>query len=116
MIADRHNELDQLIQELRMLRSETTYQENNHRAGDILEDNVDVLDNFRQILWFWQEYYIHRGRDRLSLEFSSHIRFSEWKSVVSKLCADDESNVSLCCNPVYVPKSPYRRPPRWRRS
>jgi len=116
MIADRHNELDQLIQELRMLRSETTYQENNDRAGNIHEDNVDVLDNFRQILWFWQEYYIHRGRDRLSLEFSSHIRFSEWKSVVSKLCADDESNVSLCRNPVYVPKSPYRRPPRWRRS
>lgn len=41
-----------------------------------------VFINFRQLLWYWNEYYLRRGRDRLSLEFSSHIPFSVWKEVV----------------------------------
>lgn len=41
--------------------------------------------NFRELLWFWQEYYLRRGRDRLSIEFSSHIPFSFWRKVVGKL-------------------------------
>ena len=41
-----------------------------------------VLINFRQLLWYWTEYYLRRGRDRLSLEFSSHIAFSSWRDIV----------------------------------
>jgi hypothetical protein len=58
-------------------------------------DRSDVMRNFREVLWFWTEYYTHRGRDRLSLEFSSHIRFQEWNHVVSLLAADDGSPTSL---------------------
>jgi hypothetical protein len=41
-----------------------------------------VMKNFRELLWYWQEYYLRRGRDRLSIEFSSHIPFKHWNSLV----------------------------------
>jgi hypothetical protein len=70
----------------------------------------DILRSFREVLWFWNEYYAHRGRDRLSLEFSSHLRFQEWMEVVSLLCADDGSPTSLMQSPpMPLPRSPYRR-------
>lgn len=72
----------------------------------------DILRNFRELLWFWKEYYTNRGRDRLSLEFSSHLRFVEWKSVVSKLCLDDGSRTALSSKQFGLPKSPYKRSPR----
>ena len=40
--------------------------------------------NFRELLWYWQEYYFRRGRDRLSVEFSCHIPFRYWQSVVGE--------------------------------
>jgi hypothetical protein len=49
-------------------------------------DDCNVCYNFRQLLWYWNEYYLRRGRDRLSLEFSSHISFHVWKNVVGKFC------------------------------
>ena len=67
------------------------------------------LKNFRELLFFWHEYYTHRGRDRLSLEFSSHVRFSEWIDIVSKLCSDDGSSMSLLAGPPKLPRSPYTR-------
>lgn len=77
-----------------------------------LGDRSDVLRNFRELLWFWSEYYTHRGRDRLSLEFSSHLRFQEWDSVVGLLCADNGSNTSLLSHPIHLPRSPYTQAPR----
>jgi len=71
-------------------------------------DRTDVMRNFREVLWFWFEYYTHRGRDRLSLEFSSHLRFQEWMQVVYRLVADDGSPTSLVRNPVRLPRSPYQ--------
>lgn len=71
-------------------------------------DRTDVMRNFREVLWFWFEYYTHRGRDRLSLEFSSHLRFQEWMQVVYRLVADDDSNTALVRNPVRLPRSPYQ--------
>ena len=71
-----------------------------------------ILRNFRELLFFWREYYTHRGRDRLSLEFSSHLRFKEWNNIVSRLCADDGSEESLMGEKVELPRSPYSRPPR----
>ncbi len=75
-------------------------------------DRVDIMRNFREVLWFWIEYYSHRGRDRLSLEFSSHLRFQEWKQVVGLLCADDGSPTSLVRGPLRIPRSPYQRAAR----
>ena len=75
-------------------------------------DRMDVMRNFREVLWFWMEYYTHRGRDRLSLEFSSHIRFQEWNHVVSLLSADDGSSTALVRSPVRLPSSPYQRAAR----
>jgi hypothetical protein len=75
-------------------------------------DRNDVMRNFREVLWFWIEYYSHRGRDRLSLEFSSHLRFQEWIEVVSLLGADDSALTSLVRTPVRLPRSPYQRAAR----
>jgi hypothetical protein len=41
--------------------------------------------NFRELLWYWGEYYLRRGRDRLSIEFGAHIAFRYWYSVVGKI-------------------------------
>jgi hypothetical protein len=41
-----------------------------------------LMVNFRELLWYWQEYYLRRGRDRLSLEFSSHVPFHKWIELV----------------------------------
>lgn len=75
-------------------------------------DRSDVLRNFREVLWFWVEYYTHRGRDRLSLEFSSHLRFQEWIEVVALLGADNGGPTALVRSPVRLPRSPYQRAAR----
>ena len=57
----------------------------NHDINDNNNDNNNdekINKNFRELLWFWSEYYLRRGRDRLSLEFSSHFPFCEWKHVI----------------------------------
>lgn len=55
--------------------------------GDLLNDTKGgeiICKNFRELLWYWREYYLRRGRDRLSIEFSSHIPFRFWNEVVGK--------------------------------
>jgi Protein of unknown function (DUF3689) len=76
---------------------------------DQLGAQSDVTRNFREVLWFWMEYYTHRGRDRLSLEFSSHLRFQEWMEVVTLLAADNDSSTALVPSPIPLPRSPYQR-------
>jgi cell division protein FtsL len=78
----------------------------------MIGDRADAMRNFREVLWFWTEYYMHRGRDRLSLEFSSHLRFQEWQHVVSLLSSDDGSGSSLLRSPTRLPRSPYQRSAR----
>lgn len=57
-------------------------EENNLATG---ATGAEVLcRNFRELLWYWQEYYLRRGRDRLSIEFSVHLPFRYWQSVVGK--------------------------------
>jgi hypothetical protein len=90
---------------------EPSLSRNVQRASSVRTEG-DAARNFRELIWFWAEYYSHRGRDRLSLEFSSHLRFQEWKNVVSILGADDGSSTSLCAKPVRLPRSPYQRAPR----
>ncbi len=74
--------------------------------------HADFLGNFRALLFFWREYYSARGRDRLSIEFSSRIPFAEWRAVLDALCADDGSPTALLPAPLRLPKSPYALPPR----
>jgi hypothetical protein len=50
--------------------------------------NSPVMVNFRELLWYWREYYLRRGRDRLSIEFSSHIPFHHWSELVGKTLVD----------------------------
>ena len=93
-------------------RASLTRRESLSANPQQIGDRTDVMRNFREVLWFWFEYYTHRGRDRLSLEFSSHLRFQEWIEVVSLLGADDGSPTSLVLNPVRLPRSPYQRAAR----
>lgn len=58
-------------------------------AEELISGGGDmVMHNFRELLWYWQEYYLRRGRDRLSIEFSSHIPFRFWYEVVGKNSID----------------------------
>jgi len=88
---------------------------NNNSASHT--SNIDKtppeFTNFRKLLWFWREYYLRRGRDRLSLEFSSRISFKFWKEVVDILCADDGSPTALCRERVILPNSPYESAPSY---
>ena len=43
-----------------------------------------IMRNLRGLLWYWREYYLRRGRDRLSIEFSTHIPFRYWMELVGK--------------------------------
>jgi hypothetical protein len=59
-----------------------TQQKQPSRSGNT--GSQIVMRNFRELLWYWQEYYLRRGRDRLSIEFSCHIPFSYWFEIVGK--------------------------------
>lgn len=93
---------------------------NNKRVAESRPRGVDrparevqhVMKNFRELLWFWREYYLRRGRDRLSIEFSSRIPFPYWVSLVDTLCMDDGSPTSILPHPITLPASPYCRAPR----
>ena len=56
--------------------STTTSSSSTQVRGD------QLMVNFRELLWYWREYYLRRGRDRLSLEFSTHIPFAKWLEFV----------------------------------
>ena len=83
----------------------------DHHEGDASGKDSFWFKNFRELLWFWQEYYQRRGRDRMSLEFCSEIPFHVLQSVVGRLCADDGSDTALLSAPMDMPLSPYHMPP-----
>ncbi len=70
-----------------------------------------ILKGFCALLFFWREYYGKRGRDRINLEFSSHVPFCEWLAVVEMLCADNGQPGSLVLEALKLPQSPYARRP-----
>jgi len=56
------------------------------RNWEITHNKVGfVTSNFLALLKFWLEYYLYRGKDCLSLELSSNIRFSVWRTTVNEL-------------------------------
>ena len=114
VFACRRSQLASLVKELGCLSNGGVVNDELYESMNegTLGDRANILRSFRELLWFWTEYYTQRGRDRLSLEFSSKIRFHEWKGVVGMLCADDGSITSLCSNSGVLPRSPYCHAPR----
>ena len=127
LFAHRRGELRELVNDLKdvllideafiqSMRSLCTNDEPSSEASEsgsevLSRGKIDVVSNFRELLWFWKEYYVHRGRDRISIEFSSHLHFNEWRNVVN-LLTDDGSSSSLVSKPLRLPRSPYQRAPR----
>ena len=109
LFVQRRGELGRVLQELREGVGEESEEEAERRRE---RGDKDLLTNFRELCFFWKEYYTHRGRDRLSIEFSSHIRFAEWQNLVVKLCADDGSAISLLDRKIVLPRSPYASTPK----
>ena len=55
-----------------------------------------LLKNFRDLLLFWQEHYLHKDKDCSALERSSKIPFDYWKLTVATLvCSDASLDTSL---------------------
>ena len=50
-----------------------------------------LLKNFRDLLLFWQEHYLHKDKDCSALERSSKIPFDYWKLTVATLVCHDRS-------------------------
>lgn len=75
--------------------SSDKYLENDDCIDISKRKNLKLMHNFRELLWFWGEYYLRRGRDRLSVAFSSHIPFSYWERLVGKSILRPISNCML---------------------
>ncbi|KAJ8265328.1 hypothetical protein COCON_G00144270 [Conger conger] len=59
-----------------------------------------LLNNFHNLLRFWQRHYLNKDKDSTCLENSSCISFSYWKETVSVLLSPDR--VSLCAIASYI--------------
>ncbi|ELU14681.1 hypothetical protein CAPTEDRAFT_176924 [Capitella teleta] len=51
--------------------------------------DTKILQNFRDLLIFWQDHYLHKDKDCSALERSSRIPFDFWKETVTTLVADN---------------------------
>ncbi|KAI1890237.1 hypothetical protein AGOR_G00151650 [Albula goreensis] len=59
-----------------------------------------LLNNFHNLLCFWQRHYLTKDKDSTSLENSSCIPFSYWKETVSVLLGPDHG--SACAISSYI--------------
>ncbi|XP_024378941.1 uncharacterized protein [Physcomitrium patens] len=65
------------------------------RAAD-----MRVLRTFRALLEFWRSYYLwKRGRECVSLQYSTHLPFADWLRIVDCLCSHPDSPYSLLHTP-----------------
>jgi len=71
-------------------------EEESYRVSKHVITPTYVTSNFQKLLWFWHEYYLLRGKDCLSLEYTSQISFGEWtrtyEVLVEELGAFDPSS------------------------
>ncbi|XP_074645755.1 short transient receptor potential channel 4-associated protein-like [Tubulanus polymorphus] len=65
-----------------------------------------VMKNFRDLLLFWQDHYLHKDKDCSALERSSRISFDYWKQTVASLLSEDRHNGSAILH--YLPESMIR--------
>lgn len=94
MFANKRSQLPKYLQALKDEQDDAL----NHVNG-----SCTILQNFRDLLIFWQDHYLHKDKDCSALEKSSKISFSYWKATVSMLVSDDNSlptSVSFYVNPL----------------
>lgn len=53
--------------------------------------NGNLLANFRELLLFWQDHYLHKDKDCSALEKSSRIKFETWRETVSMMLSKDHT-------------------------
>lgn len=98
MFANRKKQLPRYLQALR----------------DEKEDMMDVsgcsnlLRNFRDLLIFWQDHYLHKDKDCSALEKSSRISFDYWKQTVSILVDENKDLPTAILH--YITPIPCDRP------
>ncbi|XP_052230247.1 short transient receptor potential channel 4-associated protein-like [Dreissena polymorpha] len=82
MFANRKNQLGRYLQALK-----------DEKEG-MLEVNgsVQFMTNFRDLLLFWQDHYLHKDKDCSALEKSSRISFDYWKQTVATLVSNESTN------------------------
>jgi len=71
IFARRKGHLRSFIQSIRE-------EEESYRVNKQPLSHARFTGNFQKLLWFWHEYYLLRGKDSLSLEYTSQIPFEEW--------------------------------------
>jgi Trpc4-associated protein len=81
MFANQKNRMPQYLRALAQERSS---------SGEC-SSNCNIMKNFRDLLLFWQDHYLHKDKDCSALEKSSRISFDYWKLTVNMLASDDRS-------------------------
>ncbi|KAK7115154.1 short transient receptor potential channel 4-associated protein-like isoform X2 [Littorina saxatilis] len=84
MFANKKNQLPRYLQALR---------DEKENMADVTGSG-SILQNFRDLLVFWQDHYLHKDKDCSALEKSSRISFSYWKKTVAMLVSDDNTDPS----------------------
>jgi hypothetical protein len=118
LIVHRRGQLPTCLNTIRRLADErvsnirSSYDSDGDISDTPCENNLvggeALMLNFRRLLWFWREFYLRRGRDRLSLEYTTHVPFKFFQNLVDLLCADNGVPTSLLKAPTnHVMPSPY---------
>jgi len=76
---------------------------NGYRAGKTL------LKNLKSLLVFWQEHYLHKDKDCSTLEKSSLIPFTFWKSTVDQLVSEDSTRTTAILHYLQQEEAPFSR-------
>lgn len=66
------------------------------------DQGANLMQNFRDLLLFWQDHYLHKDKDCTALEKSSRISFEYWKQTVSTLVQEDRTSVLALAH--YLPE------------
>merc|ERR1719193_2500614 len=75
----------------------------------LLDFGNSLLINMRSLLQFWQEHYLHKDKDCSTLEKSSLIPFSFWKSTVDQLVSEDPTQRTAILHYVQDGESSFTR-------
>jgi len=70
---------------------------------EMVESGSQLLKNFRDLLVFWQEHYLHKDKDCSALERSSRIPFDYWKKTVATLVNPDQNQETALAH--YIPSN-----------
>eukprot|EP00918_Siedleckia_nematoides_P024820 GHVU01053597.1.p1 GENE.GHVU01053597.1~~GHVU01053597.1.p1 ORF type:complete len:770 (-),score=71.82 GHVU01053597.1:2839-5148(-) len=82
MFANQKNQMNAILRGLCLEKATTS---------DCSVTGVTLLKNFRDLLMFWQDHYLHKDKDCSALEKSSRISFDYWKQTVNALVSEDRN-------------------------